>query len=116
MISLALVFVRLFRVMRIGFGEPEFRALFAAAMFVLLGGMIFYMYEEDWSAIDAALYWLYTLTTIGFGDPAPSTDLSKLFTVAYVIVGIGIIASFIAAVAERSQRIEELRRHRKSPD
>ena len=116
MISLALVFVRLFRVMRIGFGEPEFRALFAAAMFVLLGGMVFYMYEEDWSAIDALYFCVTTLTTIGFGDPAPSTDLSKLFTVAYVIVGIGIIASFIAAVAERSQRIEEQRRHRKSPD
>ena len=116
MISLALVFVRLFRVIRIGFGEPEFRALFAAAMFVLLGGMIFYMYEEDWSAIDALYFCVTTLTTIGFGDPAPSTDLSKLFTVAYVIVGIGIIASFIAAVAERSQRIEEQRRRRKSPD
>ena len=85
-------------------------------MFVLLGGIIFYMYEEDWSAIDALYFCVTTLTTIGFGDPAPSTDLSKLFTVAYVIVGIGIIASFIAAVAERSQRIEEQRRRRKSPD
>jgi hypothetical protein len=114
MISMALVFVRLYRVIRIGFAEPEFRALFAAAMFVLLGGMIFYMYEEDWGAIDALYFCVTTLTTVGFGDPAPSTDLSKLFTVAYVIVGIGIITSFIAAVAERSRRIEEDRARKRT--
>jgi hypothetical protein len=96
MISLALVFVRLFRVIRIGFGEPEFRALFAAAMFVLLGGMVFYMYEEDWSAIDALYFCVTTLTTIGFGDIVPISRGAQTAAIFEGIVGTLFLAILIA--------------------
>jgi hypothetical protein len=35
------------------------------------------------------------VTTVGFGDFAPTTDASKLFTVAYIILGVGIITTYL---------------------
>ena len=105
MIPFALACGRLVRVVRIGVTDPEFRALLSAVVTMLVVGTIFYMVEEGWGAIDAAYFCVTTLTTIGFGDPAPTTDLSKLFTIVYVIAGIGLIATFISAVADRSREI-----------
>lgn len=41
---------------------------------------------------------MITLTTIGYGDLSPQTDLGKLFTILYILVGIGIILNFIHTV------------------
>jgi pilus assembly protein TadC len=35
------------------------------------------------------------LTTIGYGDIAPITNAGKLFTIVYIIFGLGIIINFI---------------------
>lgn len=113
MLSFALAFGRLYRVVRVGLTDPEFRALLTGVVGVLVAGVVFYMVEEGWSFIDALYFCVTTLTTIGFGDPAPTTDLSKLFTIVYVVAGIGLIASFIAAIADRSRAIDLERRERR---
>ena len=41
-----------------------------------------------------------TLTTIGYGDVHPVTDLGKIFTMVYATVGLGIMAMFISVVAK----------------
>lgn len=43
-----------------------------------------------------------TLSTVGDGDPTPSTAAGKLFTVFYVSAGVGIIVAFAKAVARAS--------------
>jgi hypothetical protein len=59
---------------------------------VILGiGTTFYHYEEGWSLIDSFYFSTITLTTIGYGDLAPKTDVGKLFTAFYAIFGIGIL-------------------------
>jgi hypothetical protein len=117
MISFFFAFVRLGRAVRGGWSDPEFRGLLVAVAALLAGGTIFYMIEEGWSFVDALYFCVTTLTTIGFGDPSPTSDLSKAFTIVYVIVGIGLIGSFIAAVAARSREIdaERQRRRREQP-
>ena len=44
------------------------------------------------------LFFNHHMTTIGYGDLSPQTDGGKLFTIFYILVGIGIILGFINAV------------------
>jgi voltage-gated potassium channel len=44
------------------------------------------------------------VTTVGFGDLVPTTNSAKLFTVFYVIGGIGIVTSFINERLQRHAR------------
>jgi hypothetical protein len=41
-----------------------------------------------------------TLTTIGYGDLHPTSDLSKIFTSFYAIVGIGVFVALITQLAQ----------------
>ena len=45
-----------------------------------------------------------TLTTIGYGDIYPVTVVGKIFTMAYSVIGLGIMASFLAVVVKKLDR------------
>jgi voltage-gated potassium channel len=78
--------------------DKEYRKLLAVTSVIIAVGTVFYHYIEGWSWIDAAYFSVITLTTIGYGDFSPTTDLGKLFTIGYIIVGVGVILGFINAV------------------
>ncbi len=80
--------------------DKEYRELLLTTFIVILAGSITYRYLEDWSWVDAIYFSVVTLTTVGFGDFAPQTDAGKIFTIFYIIVGIGIILSFINTLYE----------------
>lgn len=56
-------------------------------------GVIFYHHVENWSLVDSLYFSVITLATVGYGDLVPTTDAGKLFTVFYVLIGIGIFAA-----------------------
>jgi voltage-gated potassium channel len=74
--------------------KKQLQAVSAASLAVLLGGTVFYHLIEKFSWVDAVYFCTISLTTIGYGDIVPKTNGGKLFTSAYVLVGIGIIATF----------------------
>lgn len=78
--------------------DDEYRDLLITTIMIVLIGTITYHYLEGWSIVDSLYFSVVTLTTIGYGDFAPKTDLGKLFTVLYIIVGIGMILSFINTI------------------
>lgn len=85
-----------------------FRMAALATVIVLAIGMLFYHYVQDLSWVDALYFCVVTLTTIGYGDITPVTDAEKLFTIGYILAGIGILATFVnlfvkRAVARRSR-------------
>lgn len=67
-------------------------ALFSA--FLLLGALV-YHFLEGWTYIEALYFSFTTLTTIGLGDYLPSTRASKLFSIFYIIFGLGQGASIV---------------------
>jgi len=80
--------------------DKEYRELLFTTSLVIAGGTIVYHYLEGWSWVDAVYFSVVTLTTVGFGDFSPQTDAGKLFTIFYIILGIGIILSFIHTLYE----------------
>jgi len=76
----------------------------------LSAGTIFYSHQEGWGVIDAFYFSVTTLTTVGFGDLAPTTPIGKLFTVGYIFSGLGLIAGFINAIAAENLSRQTRRR------
>jgi voltage-gated potassium channel len=88
----------MFRSLRAMFRDPEGKVLAISALTIILVGTIVYSLLEAWSPIDALYFSVVTLATVGFGDLHPTTDAAKLFTVAYILSGLGIIAAFLSEI------------------
>ena len=70
----------------------------------LLTGTVVYHLLEDWSWVDSLYFSVVTLTTVGYGDLSPTTDLSKLFTVVYLVSGMSLLAAYFHEVMKRRER------------
>lgn len=62
-------------------------------------GTIGYIAIEGWSWLDALWMAVITLTTIGFGEIHPLSDAGRLFTLAYILIGLGVFTRGIASAA-----------------
>lgn len=72
-----------------------YRNLSISTILILVNGAVVYHFVEGWRWIDSFYFSVITLTTVGYGDFSPQTDWGKLFTIFYVLTGIGIIFGFI---------------------
>ncbi len=99
MISFFANFINFFRAIWRGLRDSEFQVLLTLTAITLISGTLFYRYAEGWSVLDSLYFSVITLTTVGYGDLSPSTPLSKIFTMAYLMVGIGIIVAFVNKIA-----------------
>lgn len=114
-IAFLTVLTRLLRLIQRSWKDPEFRGLFILVILVLLLGTLFYSHSEGWTLLDSLYFSVITLTTIGYGDLYPTTAVSKVFTILYVFIGLGIILAFLNSVAERALERQSMNhRHREA--
>lgn len=106
----------LFNAVRRGLSDPQFRALGFLVAVLLASGTVFYWRFEGWSLIDSLYFSVITLTTVGYGDLSPSTTPSKVFTIVYVLIGLGILVSFLSAVAGHAVQARIERQERRNSD
>ncbi|MFC2112505.1 ion transporter [Bacteroidota bacterium] len=70
--------------------------LFAVLMVVIIIGTLMYLIEGEasgFTSIPSGIYWaIVTLTTVGFGDITPVTNLGKFIASFVMIMGYGVIA------------------------
>ena len=92
----------LFGALRRGWSDPEFRALSFLVSLLVTTGTIFYWQAEGWSILDSLYFSVITLTTVGYGDLAPTTTGSRMFTVVYILLGLGVLVSFLSMVARHA--------------
>ncbi len=88
-----------------GLKDRDFRNLFLWLLAIILLGSWFYVRVEGWTLLDAIYFSITTLATVGYGDLAPQTALGKVFTIFYILIGIGMLSGFILLLAERSKLI-----------
>ena len=75
-------------------------AAIVAVVFLNVVGTVVYHKLEGWSYLDSAYFTVITLTTIGYGDMAPSDPISKVFTMMFVISGVSIFIFAMSVLAE----------------
>ena len=102
MFGFLIVFRRLFRAVRRGLGEPGFRGILGLALLLLLAGTIFYAHAEGWTLFQSLYFSVITLTTVGYGDFSPASFAGRLFTIFYVLAGVGIIVAFVSEIASHA--------------
>jgi hypothetical protein len=105
-----ILFLDIFRTLWALRRDPGFAVLSALTLIVIVGGSVFYWRVEHLRALDALYLSVMTLTTVGYGDVAPATDAGKLFTVGFVIIGMGILVAFATAIAAHMREHSVLHR------
>ena len=110
--------LRLLRVLRIARIATSSRRLFTlaglkwaglAGCLVILGGAgAFTSVEADQNlSVWDGVWWAFTTaTTVGYGDVYPRTDTGRLIAMFVMATGIGVIALFTGAIAERFVRAD----------
>ena len=101
MIPLLLAARELARAIAAVWRDPETKALPFVAGALVLTGTLFYWRFEDWTIIEALYFCVATLTTVGYGDFAPTTTGTQIFTIVYILTGFGVLVALLTSVAEK---------------
>jgi voltage-gated potassium channel len=67
-------------------------------------GTVVYHLLEGWGWIDSFYFSVITLTSVGYGDLAPTSPESKLFTTVYIVTGISLLGAALNEVMKRRGR------------
>ncbi len=118
--------LRVFRILKLGayLGEADILVqslaasrkkievfVFAVLMLVIIFGSLMYLVEGEengFTSIPRSIYWaIVTLTTVGYGDIAPHTNLGQALASVIMICGYGIIAVPTGIVSAEMVRASE---------
>ena len=88
---------RLVRAMRYALREEDFGPILAAGALLIAVGTLSYSLGNDWNVVDSLYFAVTTLTTASIADPdlILQEGWMKLFTVFYVLIGIGILVEIV---------------------
>ena len=73
--------------------------MLAVASAVIGVGTVFYRLVEGLTWLDSLYLSVITVTTVGYGDFSPTTTAGKVFTMFYVLVGIGVFVALVTEIA-----------------
>jgi len=99
-----------FRTLKNQLKNEEFQTLLYIVLLILITGTLFYHNVEGWTWLDSSYFSVITLTTVGYGDFSPQTDSGKVFTMAYIFVGLGILSGFATIIGKQivTHRLEKV--------
>ena len=80
-------------------GRKLSRAFFILLLFFVFG-VSFYTVQEELAVHDAFYFIILTITTVGYGDVFPKTELGKILTCFYVFAGLALLAEALNIVQD----------------
>ncbi|WP_270732171.1 potassium channel family protein [Shimia sp. Alg240-R146] len=78
----------------VALSDGRVKWLLAVTLGMVVWASVFYRFVEGWSWLDAIYFSVITISTVGYGDFSPETAAGKIFTMFYLIIGLGV---FLAA-------------------
>lgn len=92
MLSFILTVKRFLEALVKAFKNPMFLSLFTTLFLIILSGTLFYTKKEGWGVLDAIYFCVVSLIPTGVNtNLSPVTDLGKIFTMLYLVVGTGVM-------------------------
>ncbi len=99
------------------------RLIFMAVAGAIILGTVMFHLLEGWSILDSLYVTAQTLTTVGFGDLAPSTRAGRAFAIVFMMMGVGVVLYALTATVQsivhselfstygRSRKMSNMRDH-----
>jgi hypothetical protein len=114
-VSALVMWRRLVRAIRYARREEELDNVLGAGVFLILSGTVTDSLGNGWSVVDSFYFAVATLTTSSIADPSLVLEdgWMKLFTVFYILIGIGIL---VEIVRRFGVAFIEIRRQEKAGD
>jgi hypothetical protein len=110
------MFRRVVRALRYAVREEEFLSVLSAGVGLVIIGTLTYTLGEGWNVVDAFYFAVATLTTSSVADPdlVLADRWMKVFTVFYLLVGIGILVEILRRLGLGSVAVREQERTAKA--
>lgn len=91
---------RFMRALKIAARDEGFAQIFGAAVLLIILGTVTYTTSQGWSLVDGFYFAIATLTTSSIADPHLTIEDGwvKVFTVFYILIGIGILVELARQV------------------
>jgi len=87
-------------------------------LLIIVIGAVFVHYVEDWPWVDSFYWATTTISTIGYGDLVPQLEITKLFIIFYILIGVSTaiyglfyLASYM--IRKNEVHFENFRKHPK---
>ncbi len=90
---------QLYRGLRVALRDGRVKSILAFTIAIVLWASVFYRYVEGWSWLDSIYFSVVTISTVGFGDFSPETAAGKIFTMFYIVVGLGVFVTAVTTIA-----------------
>jgi voltage-gated potassium channel len=93
-------YAALFRATLAAFRIQRVRALLLVCALIALTEAVIMSRIEGWSFLDSFYFSVVSMSTVGYGEPAPVTPLGKICTIVFLVVGIGVFVLAVSTVAQ----------------
>jgi len=100
--------------------RPPVNLLFVLSLIIIIiiAGASFVHYFEGWNWIDSVYWATTTISTIGYGDLVPQLEITKIFVIFYILIGVSTtvyglfyLASYM--IKRNEDHFENFRKHPK---
>ena len=107
MISFFLTANRLLKALIKAIKQPIFKSLIFTLFLIILSGTLFYSKVEGWPYIDAIYFAVVSLIPSSLETGlSPITTIGKIFTMMYLVVGVGVMIGLIGIIGKAVLDVE----------
>lgn len=78
-----------------------FGTIVTALIALIIGSTVFFHFVEKWKYLDSLYFTVVTISTVGYGNLVPETDIGKVVNMLLIVTGIGLFTVFVTQFVKR---------------